>query len=284
MRITLSGDLGSGKSSVGRRLAEILGVPHYSAGSLFREIGRISNLDALRTNLAAENNVEIDNAVDSRTRDLDRTVPSFVIDARMAWHFVTGATKVYLSVSPLTAAERIMADGARGSETYASVAAAVAALAERRASETKRYRRLYGGDITDAGNYDLFIITDDAAIEDIADVIVAAAKGKLPGKYWLPRTRVVPMIAPPDGASGDAAGPLPLMIADNFGFHDGDAAALVASLASGLPLVRYEPVAGSTDLMVRAKRTVKPGMLDAWRKATGVDFAFSRVLGSATAA
>ena len=73
MRITLSGDLGSGKSTVGRRLAERLNLPHYSAGSLFREIGQISNLDALQTNLAAEDNVKIDEAVDNRTRELDRS-------------------------------------------------------------------------------------------------------------------------------------------------------------------------------------------------------------------
>src|SRR5579871_1247585 len=110
MRITLSGDLGSGKSTVGRRLAERLKLPHYSAGSLFREIGQISNLDALQTNLAAEDNVTIDEAVDNRTRELDRSGESFIIDSRMAWHFVTGAARVYLSASPETAARRIAAD------------------------------------------------------------------------------------------------------------------------------------------------------------------------------
>src|SRR3977135_671663 len=120
IRITLSGDLGSGKSSVGRQLAEALHIPYFSAGALFREIGRIDNLDALKTNPAAENNTAIDFAVDKRTGEIDRTVPSFVIDSRMAWHFVRNAIKVFLSVSRDTAAHRIMGDGARASESYAN--------------------------------------------------------------------------------------------------------------------------------------------------------------------
>ena len=163
MRITLSGDLGSGKSTVGRRLAERLRLPHYSAGTLFREIGQISNLDALQTNLAAENNVDIDAAVDNRTRQLDRSVDSFIIDSRMAWHFVSDAARVYLSASPETAAKRIAADTTRSTETYASHAQALASLERRRESEIRRYKKLYSVDITDPANYDVFVKKRHAA-------------------------------------------------------------------------------------------------------------------------
>src|SRR5258708_25931248 len=178
MRITLSGDLGSGKSTVGRRLAERLHLPHYSAGTLFREIGQISNLDALQTNLAAENNIDIDVAVDNRTRELDRTLDSFIIDSRMAWHFVSGATRVYLSASPETAAKRVASDTTRASESYASLGQALASLERRRDSEIRRYKKLYSVDITDSANYDLIIITDDADIDDIADLITLFAEHK----------------------------------------------------------------------------------------------------------
>src|SRR5262245_35537508 len=135
MRITLGGDLGSGKSSVGRRLSELLGIPYISAGKLFREIGQISNLDALATNLAAETNTDIDAAVDNRTRELDRTLPDFIIDSRMAWHFVTNAVRVYLSVGPETAAQRITADATRSGEQYQDVTSALSSLQQRRESE-----------------------------------------------------------------------------------------------------------------------------------------------------
>ncbi len=287
MRITLSGDLGSGKSSVGSLLAERLGVPHYSAGSLFREIGQISNLDALNTNLAAENNVDIDHQVDGRTREIDRTVESFVIDSRMAWHFVSDATKVYLSASPETAAERVIADKARSGETYDSAAAAMTKLAERRQSEQKRYQRLYGVDISDVSNYDLFIITDDAAVDDIADLILTCAAREASGKFWLPKTRVVPMVAVDGAAAAPApaeAAPVPLTIADNFGFFFGDARSLTAALAAATPFVAYEPSdrdEAGADLVEHARRTLRSGDLKRWEQAFAIAFAFRRQLENA---
>lgn len=287
MRVTLTGDLGSGKSSVGKLLAERLGVPHYSAGSLFREIGQIANLDALNTNLAAENNVDIDHQVDGRTREIDRTVESFVIDSRMAWHFVSRATRVYLSVSPETAAARIMSDASRAAETYDSRASALASLRKRRDSEVRRYRKLYGVDITDPANYDIVVITDDADVADIADLILRFAEGKTAAKFWLPKRRIVPMVPFPGRAevAEDTAAvgdpDLPLTIAGNYGFFFDGAGLLASALARETPLVPYVgkgPPASGDGLLERAKRTVTLGDLSRWREAFAVDLTFERLL------
>jgi predicted cytidylate kinase len=286
MKITLSGDLGSGKSSVGRQIAASLSLPHFSAGNLFREIGQISNLDALQTNLAAEDNVEIDHAVDGRTREIDGSVPSFVIDSRMAWHFVSNATKVYLSVSPETAAKRILADGTRGGERYADLPSAIASLTRRRESEVRRYKSLYGTDITDVLNYDLFIVTDDAPVEEIARVIVLHAQGRVRSKFWIPKRRLVPTSRLPQTA---AAQPglqtpltenldLPLVIAENFGFYFGDAEGLAAALQFELPMCPYRPLSSSPvqeDVVQFAKRALTEGDLHAWGQAFRVDFSFA---------
>jgi cytidylate kinase len=283
IRITLAGDLGSGKSSVGRRIAAALGVPYYSAGALFREIGQIKNLDALKTNLHAENNTDVDFAVDERTREIDRTVASFVIDSRMAWHFVKNATNVYLSVSRDTAARRIMGDGARGAgETYASHAAAVAALAERRSSETRRYRQLYGVDISDPANYDLTVVTDDVDVADIADLVLAAARSEIPGGYWLPKTRLVPMCPFEDAASPRSdGGPLPVTVVHNFGFYFGDGAHLAGALANAEPFLLCRPEFPAQDaetIVSSAKRKLTPGGLGRWVSRAGVGRAFADLL------
>jgi CMP/dCMP kinase len=279
LRITLSGDLGSGKSSVGRRIAAALGVPYFSAGALFRQMGQIDNLDALNTNLAAENNTAIDAAVDERTREIDRTVQSFVIDSRMAWHFVRNATKVYLTVSRETAAHRIMGDSARAGETYATHPAAVAALGERRLSESKRYRQLYGVDITDPANYDLVIATDDVGLPDVADLVLAAARGQVSDKFWLPKARVVPMIAWEEAPTtvASSAKPLPLTIVHNFGFYSGDAAALHAARATARPFLAYRPLpaADGEALVARAKRMLTPGGAGRWVERAGLGRAFA---------
>ncbi|HEX5282470.1 MAG TPA: cytidylate kinase family protein [Micropepsaceae bacterium] len=178
MRITLSGTLGSGKSTVGKELARRLGVPYISTGQLFRQIGHISNLDALQTNLEAETNRALDDAVDNKVRELNANMPDFVIDSRMAWYFVNDALKVFLSVTPEIAARRIMADTSRATEQYPSFEVALEALRARRDSEIKRYKRLYGVDIEDPSNYDLSIGTGDIGAPEVVDAILR----RLPGK------------------------------------------------------------------------------------------------------
>jgi CMP/dCMP kinase len=294
MRITLSGDLGSGKSTVGRRLAERLHLPHYSAGTLFREIGQISNLDALQTNLAAENNIDIDTAVDNRTRELDRTLDNFIIDSRMAWHFVSGATRVYLSASPETAAKRIASDTTRASESYASLAQALASLERRRDSEIRRYKKLYSVDITDSANYDLIIITDDADIDDIAGLIILFAEHKTHQKFWLPKGRLVPMIdvSAADGVRSLRPSPsegfsLTVAISHNFGFFFDGARELVSALQYELPLVPYR---GSQDLPQKgdvfemAKRTLSASDMKRWQDAFAVRFSFTDCLKNSASA
>jgi predicted cytidylate kinase len=247
MRIALNGDLGSGKSTIGKRLAAELGVPFVSTGVFFREIGMISNMDALRTNLAAENNAEIDFAVDEKIRELDRTTQDFVIDSRMAWHFVRDATKVFLSTSPETAGERIMSDASRASETYATHAEAVRSLRDRRQSERKRYKKLYGVDIEDIDNYDLVIITDGADVADVVRVILSFAERRADQKFWIPKARLVPMIAAREAAGAPSSrrfGPgdqffLHVCVKQNFGFFFGRADDLVSAFLYAGGLVPY---------------------------------------------
>lgn len=292
MRITLSGDLGSGKSSVGRLLAARLNAPHFSAGTLFREIGQISNLDALNTNLAAENNAAIDHAVDGRTLELDKLHESFVIDSRMAWHFVTNAIKVYLSASPVTAAERIVSDKSRSTEAYESVAAAIVALDQRRESEVKRYKKLYGVDISDIGNYDIVIVTDDARVEEVTDLILQFANGATRQKRWLPKTRLVPMVrlhaqhmtdaAATVSAIGDVSD-LALVMAGNFGFFFDEPAVLAKALRSSHPFVPFAPRGrqdppGDEDPISFARRSLDPALLREWEKAFGQNFSFAKLL------
>jgi predicted cytidylate kinase len=172
MRVTLNGTLGSGKSTVGRELARRLGVRYISTGQIFRELGHISNPDVLQTNLEAESNSALDEAVDNKVRALNETQPDFVIDSRMAWHFIENALHVFLSVAPATAAQRVIQDRSRLNEQYASVEAALDALRARRNSELRRYKRLYGVDIENPANYDLSVLTDDAHVSDVVDVIM----------------------------------------------------------------------------------------------------------------
>ena len=276
MRITLSGTLGSGKSTVGKELARWLNIPYISTGHMFRELGQISSLDALQTNLEAETNRTLDDAVDNKVRELNKTKPDFVIDSRMAWHFVDDALRVFLSVTPETAAHRVMQDNTRSTEQYASFDAALDGLRARRDSEIKRYKRLYNVDIEDPSNYEMFIITDDAEVPDVADLILRRLHGETQEKTWIPKTRLVPMIPPavpsdvPPRVSLTDDFRIPLHVVDNFGFYFGEARDLARALRYELALVPYEHRAA------KAADVPKPNELSAWERLTGVRLQFGR--------
>ena len=289
MRITLSGTLGSGKSTVGKELARRLNIPYISTGHMFRELGQISSLDALQTNLEAETNRTLDDAVDNKVRELNKTKPDFVIDSRMAWHFVDDALRVFLSVTPETAAHRVMQDNTRSTEQYASFDAALDGLRARRDSEIKRYKRLYNVDIEDPSNYEMFIITDDAEVPDVADLILRRLHGETQEKTWIPKTRLVPMIPAPDprdtslSVVDSETARLPLFVAENFGFYFGAASDLAWALRSPLNLLGYEhrlpQIPTTPDPIAYARSTLKSADLLRWAKLSGTPLAFQKKLG-----
>ena len=183
IKISLAGDLGSGKSTVGRLLAEKLGAEMYSTGTIQREIATKMGMTTLELNKYSETHPEIDNMIDDGLRALNEREISVVIDSRMAWHFVPSSFSVYMSADPKIAAARIMNAG-RESEPFASEEEAVRSISERRKSEQARYMQLYGVDIKDLRNYDFATDTPAIPPETVAARIIEAygKSGKGAGK------------------------------------------------------------------------------------------------------
>ena len=66
IKISLAGDLGSGKSTVGRLLAEKFGAQMYSTGTIQRELAEKMGMTTLELNKYSETHPEIDNMIDER--------------------------------------------------------------------------------------------------------------------------------------------------------------------------------------------------------------------------
>lgn len=171
-KISLAGDLGSGKSTVAKILIEALGAEYYSTGSIVRGIAERMGMTIGELNVYMETHPEIDNEVDNGLVALAHDPRSLIIDSRMAWHFTEGTFKVYLSTDLETAACRIWNAG-RTCEHAKTLEETVRHTAERRASEKKRYAEQYGVDITDLSNYSLVVDTTYATPEEIAGVILS---------------------------------------------------------------------------------------------------------------
>lgn len=168
--ITISGDIGSGKSAVGKAVAAALGFDYMSSGAIQREEAAARNMTILELNQFAETHPEIDYAIDDRIAHIGRTREKLLIDSRMAWHFVPHSFKVFLVTEPAIAAQRIMA-ALRKNESYTDLAHAVEEIKARRASESKRFMQFYSVDLTDQSQFDLVIDTSNATIEAEVEVV-----------------------------------------------------------------------------------------------------------------
>ena len=98
--VTLSGDIGGGKSSVARILSERLNFQLISAGAIQREIAASMGLTTLQLNERSAKDRSVDDRIDSHTQRLGETSNQIIVDSRLAWHFIPSAFKVFLSVDP----------------------------------------------------------------------------------------------------------------------------------------------------------------------------------------
>ena len=170
-KISLAGDLGSGKSTVSRILIDTLGAEYYSTGSIVRSIVDRMNMTVVELNKYMESHPEIDNEIDDGLKALSNDPRLLVIDSRMAWHFTKGTFKVYLSTDIETSAIRIMSANRKG-EHASTLEETITDTKNRRLSEQKRYSDCYGVDIKDLTNYDLIVDTTTASPEAVAEKIV----------------------------------------------------------------------------------------------------------------
>lgn len=177
--VVISGDLGSGKSTVSLLLAERLGMRRISMGELYRSMAQERGMSALQLNLLAERNEEIDDQIDQMQAEMARSGELLIIDSRLAWFFFADAFKIHLIVDPLVAAQRVMARPASEVEAYSSMTEAVERLQSRSDSERTRFLHKYGVDKAKLRNYDIVCDTTRARPEELVAGMVDAYHGRL---------------------------------------------------------------------------------------------------------
>jgi len=172
-KISLAGDLGSGKSTVSDILISRLGARYYSTGAIVRSIAEKHGMSVTELNIYMETHPDIDHEIDDGLRSLGEVDELLIIDSRMAWHFTKGTFPIYLSTDIETSALRIMNANRKG-EHAATLEETVSQTRARRESEKKRYMTQYGVDIKDLGNYALIVDTTEATPDEVADCIIDA--------------------------------------------------------------------------------------------------------------
>lgn len=214
-KISLAGDLGSGKSTVSKILIERLGAEYYSTGAIVRSIAARRGMSVVELNVYMETHPEIDNEIDDGLKALGEIDKLLIIDSRMAWHFTPATFKVYLSVDLETSALRIM-NANREGEHAASLEDTVKETKARRASEKKRYLTQYGVDIKDLLNYSLIVDTTMATPEKIAECIINSLEAwKADGGFRMAYIAPERLNYPDDEPDGDLVGKYAEMLAED---------------------------------------------------------------------
>lgn len=175
--ITISGALGSGKSTIMKMLAMDLGYHTYSTGAAQRKIALKYGVTTLELNHMADVDPTIDKEIDGVFSSLQNSGKNYIVDSRMAFHFLPDSFKVKLNVSVDEAARRVFNDNTRTSEVkFETLEDAKSVLIARRASEVARFMGTYGVNIDDEKNFDLVVDTTDKTPKQICSHIMNAFK------------------------------------------------------------------------------------------------------------
>jgi len=175
MIISLSGALGSGKSTIAQMLADKLGWPRYYIGGLRREAAKKRGLTLAEYNKLGETDPATDREVDEYQKELGRTQDNFIIEGRTSWYFIPHSLKIYLDVDEETGAQRILANlqekagkeernEDRGLNSWQDV---LASTRHRLASDNLRYDKYYGINVYDKNNYDYYLDTTKLTRDEV---------------------------------------------------------------------------------------------------------------------
>ncbi len=177
-KITLTGDLGSGKSAVSKILCAQTGFEYVSTGRIQRQLAQEMGLDTLEMNRRADTDPTIDERIDGIFVALGQDLEGYVVDSRMAWFFLPASFKVYLQTDVEVAADRILNDPNRNSEQYTGKAEAIEKILARKQSENARFLAKYGADCANLHNFDLVIDTTRRSPEQVAALILQTTHWK----------------------------------------------------------------------------------------------------------
>lgn len=186
MIISLSGKPGSGKSTVAKKLATVLGYDRYYIGGMRREMARRKGMTLAEYNKWGEKSNRTDKEFDEYVKKLGQTKDNFIIEGRTAFHFIPNSIKIFLDIDPETGAKRIWQAIKRNSQpnrnedkclkSYENV---LVSIKDRVKSDIYRYSKFYGLNILDKKNYDLFLDTADLDADQEFERVYAFVKEKL---------------------------------------------------------------------------------------------------------
>ncbi len=176
MKITITGDPGSGKSTIANALHALLGLDYYDIGLIRRDLAKQKGMSLEEYNKYGKTHHETDTDVDTYQRRLGKEKEDFVIVGRLSYHFIPNSVKVFIAVDEKIGAERIMHDltdakrnQLRNETTHKTTdpKEVKELIRKRQQSDAERYKSIYGVNPQDMSNYDLVIDSSKKSPRDV---------------------------------------------------------------------------------------------------------------------
>jgi len=196
-KITISGELGSGKSSLSKRLCDKADFRIISVGAIQRELAEKHGMSTLEFNKYMETHPEIDIECDNKVAEYGLSEANLILDSRMAWHFVPHAFKIHLLVNINIAAHRIFNDIDRKNEQNNDIEHTILNIITRKASEVKRFKEQYNVEINKLQNYNIVVDSSFITPEDLANFVLNKFESwklqKKINRVWLSPKNLIPL-------------------------------------------------------------------------------------------
>lgn len=172
MIITIAGDSGSGKSTVGKKIAEKFNWKHYYIGQIRRDAAKKMGMTLAEYNKYGETHPETDIEVDEYQKTLGKEENNFVIEGRTSWFLIPQSIKLYIAVDSLEGARRvfkeIQTDNNRNEDNdLKTVEDVLASHKKRERSDKLRYQKYYQKDCSDKNNFDFVIDTTNLTPDEV---------------------------------------------------------------------------------------------------------------------
>jgi len=174
--ITISGQAGSGKSSVGEILAKKLGYEYLSIGDMRREMARKRSMTISEFNKLGESEDFTDKEVDEFQSELGKKQDKVIVNGRTSYYFIPKSVKICLIADPEKRAKRVFGDKGRQNEIFDGLDDAKKKIIDRDKSDVMRYKKIYGINVSDEKNYDYIVDTSDITAEQVVDKIIELLK------------------------------------------------------------------------------------------------------------
>ena len=170
-KISISGLAGSGKSSVGKLLAQKLNYEFVSIGNYSRHLA----LEKFDMNISqfqdyCRSNPEMDKKIDEYFINNCKSKSNLIIDYRLAFHFLNNCFHIFLNVSENTAIKRIIQSNDRGLELDGS-RDIHQQIKTRNEKMRLRFEEIYNVDFTNHKNYQFVVNTDELSLEEVVELI-----------------------------------------------------------------------------------------------------------------